>query len=87
MPFKTKHGSHYHERRSCPAIAGHDVMSVGDVTGLAPCSICCGGGKGNAGNGIIAGVPSLTESGGRLDYLEPVEVGSLTGCRHHWAVA
>lgn len=42
MPFKTKHGSHYHMTEGC-----HGATIPCDTTGLTPCSDCCG--KASAG--------------------------------------
>lgn len=42
MPYRTKHGSHWHASAGCPAIAGHDIMAIAKTDGLSPCSMCCG---------------------------------------------
>lgn len=49
MPYRTEHGSHYHMTEGC---CGATMPC--DAAGLAPCSICCGGG-GASGAGQVAG--------------------------------
>lgn len=64
MPFKTKHGTHYHESPNCPAIAGREVMPCSEG-GLEPCSLCYGrGGAHGAAGGSPAGGGGGTPVGG-----------------------
>ena len=44
MPYKTRYGSHYHEKEGCCGA----TEPCSSTEGLAPCSICCGGGGGGS---------------------------------------
>ena len=64
MPYKTRYGSHYHETYGCCGATD----PCGSTDGLAPCSICCGGGSdgdgdGNGGGGFPGGGGSPSNSG------------------------
>jgi len=55
MPYRTEHGSHYHEEYGC-----HGATIPCDASGFAPCSDCCGA-RGNGtgkSDGDGTGVPS-----------------------------
>lgn len=63
MPYKTRYGSHYHEREGCCGA----TEPCSSTEGLSPCSICCGEGRG-AGRSIetdcdVIGVTHVTLDG------------------------
>lgn len=65
MPFRTEHGTHYHMTSGCC-----NATIPCDVTGLAPCSICCG--TGNADSepmGLASHGSTISEN----DTLEPTD--------------
>lgn len=50
MPYRTDHGRCYHETYGC-----HGATTICGTDGLAPCSVCCAGGKaGTGGDGAKA---------------------------------
>lgn len=88
MPYKTAHGSHYHETYGC-----HGATIPCSTEGLTPCSDCCGAGGGRGSHTIVMesdviGVAPMTYNGvqGTLykldDLLEPQrrkEISSMDG--------
>lgn len=39
MPFKTRYGTHYHSKQTCPTLQGRETMPC-SKDGLEPCAIC-----------------------------------------------
>ena len=71
MPYKTQHGSHYHETLGC-----HGATIPCGREGLSPCSDCCGTGSEGRGDGTTEAIGSGSSpsvEGSRSGFAEKAE--------------